>query len=196
MSVKKIVNAIKVRRVLSMDPSSNSLAWVIFDHTAAGISMVACGKINFKETKEISLKFKIINKELKEIHKKYGAEVAVIEQSIYVQNFESSRIISYIIGYSWGVLSGFGVEMMDINPLIWKNKIGYKNISATDKNNIEKNGEKGSLQAKLKKERKRRVREIVKTYFTNHADSLEDDDIIDAAGIGVWYSLKLKKDYS
>ena len=53
------------------------------------------------------------------------------------------------------MLSGFGVEMMDINPLIWKNKIGYKNITATDKNNIDKNGEKGSLQAKLKKERKR-----------------------------------------
>jgi hypothetical protein len=48
----------------------------------------------------------------------------------------------------------------------------------------------------LKKERKSRVREIVKTYFTNHADSLDDDDIIDAAGIGVWYSLKLQKDYS
>ena len=61
MSVKKIVNAIKVKRVLSMDPSSNSLAWVIFDHTTNGISMVACGKINFKETKEISSKFKIIN---------------------------------------------------------------------------------------------------------------------------------------
>jgi Holliday junction resolvasome RuvABC endonuclease subunit len=196
MSVKKIVNAIKVRRVLSMDPSSNSLAWVIFDHTTNGISMVACGKINFRETKEISSKFKIINKELKEIHKQYGSEIAVIEQSIYVQNFESSRIISYIIGYSWGVLSSFGVEMMDINPLIWKNKIGYKNITATDKNNIDKNGEKGSLQAKLKKERKSRVREIVKTYFTNHADSLDDDDIIDAAGIGVWYSLKLQKDYS
>jgi len=78
MSVKKIVNAIKVKRVLSMDPSSNSLAWVIFDHTTNGISMVACGKINFRETKEISLKFKTINKELKEIHKQYGAEIAVI----------------------------------------------------------------------------------------------------------------------
>ena len=94
------------------------------------------------------------------------------------------------------MLSSFGVEMMDINPLIWKNKIGYRNITATDKNNIDKNGEKGSLQAKLKKERKSRVREIVKTYFTNHADSLDDDDIIDAAGIGVWCSLKLQKDYS
>lgn len=195
MSVKQIVNAIKVRRVLSMDPSSNSLAWVIFDHTGTGINMVDCGKIDFKETKEISSKFKIINKELKQIYKNYGMEIAVIEQSIYVQNFESSRVISYIIGYSWGVLSGFGVEMMDINPLIWKNKIGYKNISATDKNLLEHNGEKGSLQIKLKKERKKRVREIVKTYFKNHQDFLEDDDIIDAAGIGIWYSLKLKKDY-
>lgn len=194
MSVKNLVSAIKVRRVLSMDPSSNSLAWVIFDHTTNGISMVACGKINFKETKEISSKFGIINKELKKIYKEYGPAIAVIEQSIYVQNFESSRIISYIIGYSWGVMSSFGVEMMDINPLIWKNKIGYKNISATDKNNIETNGEKGSFQAKLKKERKKRVREIVAIYFEKHMDYLPDDDIIDAAGIGLWYSIKLKKD--
>ena len=194
MSVNNLVTAIKVRRVISMDPSSNSLAWVIFDHTSKDISMVACGKINFRETKEISSKFAIINKELKKIYKEYGPAVSVIEQSIYVQNFESSRIISYIIGYSWGVMSGFGVEIMDINPLIWKNKIGYKNITATDKNNIENNGEKGSFQAKLKKERKNRVREIVKIYFKNHMDSLADDDIIDAAGIGIWYSLKLKKD--
>lgn len=194
MSVKNLVSAIKVRRVLSMDPSSNSLAWVIFDHTTSDMSMVACGKINFKEAKEISSKFAIINKELKSIYKQYGPAVSVIEQSIYVQNFESSRIISYIIGYSWGVMSGFGVEMMDINPLIWKNKIGYKNITATDKNIIENNGEKGSFQAKLKKERKNRVREIVKIYFKNHIDSLADDDIIDAAGIGLWYSLKLQKD--
>ena len=42
----------------------------------------------------------------------------------------------------------------------------------------------------LKNERKRRVREIVAKYFTEGDTSINDDDIIDAAGIGLWYATK------
>jgi hypothetical protein len=34
------------------------------------------------------------------------------------------------------------------------------------------------------------VRDIVRNYFATDDINIDDDDIIDAAGIGLWYSLK------
>ena len=77
-------------------------------------------------------------------------------------------------------------EVCDVGPLIWKNKIGYKNVSAAEKKIMEKeHGPKG-LQAKLKNERKNRVKDILDSKV---GFSVEDDDINDAIGIALWYSL-------
>jgi hypothetical protein len=51
-------------------------------------------------------------------------------------------------------------------------------------------GKPGALQIKLKNERKRRVRILVSKYFATGDIGINDDDIIDAAGIGLWYATK------
>ena len=71
---------------------------------------------------------------------------------------------------------------MDVNPILWKRGIGYKNISKEDKILL-------NTESKKKKERKDRVREIVVDYFAMSDDDLSDDDIVDAVGIGLWYYL-------
>lgn len=194
MTIGSLVSSVKNTRIIAIDPASHSLAWVIYDIKASKISIFACGKINYKENKGASAKFSVIDKELKKIYKEYKPQIGVIEQSIYVQNFETSRIISYIIGYSWGVLNNFGCQITDVNPLVWKSGIGYKNLNKKEQEVFANNGEKGSLAIKLKKERKRRVQEIVKNYFSRLPEYLDDDDIIDAAGIGLWYCKKLLED--
>jgi Holliday junction resolvasome RuvABC endonuclease subunit len=194
MSIKSLVSSVKSNRIISIDPASHSLAWVVYDFDTSGLQMVACGKIAYREYKGASAKFNIIDIALKKLHEQYKPKIAVIEQSIYVQNFETSRIISYIIGYSWGVLNNLGCHVTDVNPLVWKSGIGYKNVGKKDKEILSNNGEKGSDQLKLKKERKRRVQEIVQKYFQNHKEFLDDDDIIDAAGIGLWYYTKTIKE--
>lgn len=194
MTIGNLVSSVKNSRIIAIDPASHSLAWVIYDIKASKISIFACGKINYKEYKGASAKFSVIDKELKKVYKEYKPQIGVIEQSIYVQNFETSRIISYIIGYSWGVLNNFGCQISDVNPLVWKSGIGYKNLNKKEQEVFANNGEKGSLAIKLKKERKRRVQEIVKNYFNQLPEYLDDDDIIDAAGIGLWYCKKLLED--
>jgi len=191
MTLGKLVSSVKNCRIVAIDPASHSLAWVIYDIKSSKASIFACGKINYKDHKGASAKFSVIDKELKSIYTKYKPKIGIIEQSIYVQNFETSRIISYIIGYSWGVLNNFGCQVTDVNPLVWKSGIGYKNLNKKEQEIFANNGEKGSLAIKLKKERKRRVQEIVKNYFDELPEYLEDDDIIDAAGIGLWYCKKL-----
>ncbi|NDB56857.1 hypothetical protein EB001_00160 [bacterium] len=187
MTIASLVSSVKDTRIIAIDPASHSLAWVIYDIKASKIKIAACGKINYKEYKGPSAKFAIISHELTKVYKQHKPFIAIIEQSIYIQNFETSRIISYIIGYSWGVLNNFGCSVTDVNPLVWKSGIGYKNLNKKEQQIISENGEKGSLAVKLKKERKRRVQEIVKKYFNDLPEYLNDDDIIDAAGIGLWY---------
>ncbi len=194
MTIGNLVSSVKNTRIVAIDPASHSLAWVIYDIKGSKISIFACGKINYKENKGASAKFSVIDKELKKLYKEYKPQIGIIEQSIYVQNFETSRIISYIIGYSWGVLNNFGCQITDVNPLVWKSGIGYKNLHKKEQEVFANNGEKGSLAIKLKKERKRRVKEIVKNYFLLLPEYLDDDDIIDAAGIGLWYCKKLLED--
>jgi Holliday junction resolvasome RuvABC endonuclease subunit len=190
MSVRSLISSIKSERIVAIDPSSHSLAWVIYDVTLDKIDLVANGKIDYKKDKDVSLKFKAIDTGLNEIIKEYRPKNAIIEQSIYVQNFETSRIISYVIGYSWGVLSAGGCLVSDVNPLMWKSGIGYKNLSKKDTEAFKNDGEKGSLQIKQKNERKKRVRNIVSKYFDKGDIGIDDDDIIDAAGIGLWFALK------
>jgi Holliday junction resolvasome RuvABC endonuclease subunit len=190
MSIKAILSAVKDTRLLSIDPSSHSLAWVVLDASMSSIKIVASGKIEYRKDKEISSKFSKIDSGLKEIVAMYSPKHAVIEQSIYVQNFQTSRVISYIIGYSWGVLSQSDCIVEDVNPLTWKSGIGYKNLTKKDVAEISARGTGTNAQTKLKDERKKRVRDIVRFLFAEGDINLDDDDIIDAAGIGLWFVKK------
>lgn len=189
MSLKNIVKKDKWSRVLAIDPASHSLAWAILSYDK---ELIATGKIDLKKEKEQSQKFNKIKKELLDVVKTHNPDVAVIEQSVYIQNFQTSRIISYIIGFTWGIISDKCNTIEDVSPLMWKPAIGYKNVSKKDGDVLSKNGKKGSVQVKLKNERKERVREIVSVAFGKDTPGLEDDDIVDAIGIALWY-WKVKK---
>lgn len=184
MTLKNIVHKEKWNKVLSIDPASHSLAWAILSYDK---ELIAVGKIDLSKEKEQSSKFNKIKKELIDVVKKYEPDAAVIEQSVFIQNFQTSRVISYIIGFTWGIISDRCRVIEDVSPLVWKPAIGYKNVSKKDQEVLAKNGEKGSLQIKLKNERKNRVREIVGVSFGKDTDGIDDDDIVDAIGISLWY---------
>ena len=179
MTLKNIVKNDKI--VLSIDPSSHSLGWAVIE-IGKNPKLIGCGKIKFTKTNDITIKFNEINSGIKKICKEFHPDITVIEQSVYIQNFQTSRIISYIIGYTWGIVQNYCFKVIDINPMIWKRGIGYKNISKADKSIFD-------TESKKKKERKDRVRKIIVKYFKISEDDLKDDDIVDAIGIGLWYYL-------
>lgn len=171
-------------KVLSIDPSSHSLGWAIIEVRPGAPRLVKCGKIKFPKPSEMHTKFEEINRGIKEICDEYKPSHCVIEQSVYIQNFQTSRVISYIIGYSWGVVQGYCSKVIDVNPMIWKRGIGYKNLSKQDKERL-------VSESSRKKERKDRVRDLITGYFEMSDDNYEDDDIVDAVGIGLWYYLMM-----
>lgn len=187
MSLKSIVGFKEPwQKVLAIDPASHSLAWAVIDRDK---NILETGKIDLSKTKEVSLKFEEISRGIKLILNNHKIDHAVIEQSVYIQNFQSSRIISYIIGFTWGILNVYGVPTEDVSPLMWKPGIGYKNVTKKDQYELENNGQKGSIQIKMKNERKQRVRNIVSAAFGDDVEGIEDEDIVDAIGIGLWYHL-------
>lgn len=184
MSIKSIVNKQAWSRLIAIDPASHSLAWAVIDTNK---TVIATGKIDLKKDKTESEKFAKIAIELVDVINLYKPDVAAIEQSVYIQNFQSSRIISYIIGFTWGLLYQNNIRTRDINPLSWKPGIGYKNMTKQDKQVLENNGQKGSIQIKMKNERKQKVRDIVSIAYGKDTPGIEDEDIVDALGIALWY---------
>lgn len=189
MSVSSLVSSLKKSRIMSIDPASHSLAWSIIDIDNGKMKIVDFGKIDFSKVAEISGKFEKIKQEIPGLCAKYKPDVAVIEQSVYIQNFQASRILSYIIGFTWGELTDHCSSIRDVNPLEWKSGIGYKNVNKFEVKRIkDEHGEKG-IQKRLVDERKLRVKNILKKNFDNQDFDLMDTDITDAIGIGLWYAV-------
>lgn len=189
MSLKNISLSQNSQRIIAIDPSSHSLGWAVVDISKP--KLIAYGKIPLTKTLDISVKFDQIFSGLTDVCSKHKPSVAIIEQSVYIQNFQTSRIISYIIGYTWGILSRHCGKVMDINPMLWKRGIGYINLSKNDKEKLKNDSSKGSFESKKKKERKDRVNKIVSNYFL--IEDINDDDIVDAIGIALWYYLMVGK---
>jgi Holliday junction resolvasome RuvABC endonuclease subunit len=171
-------------RYLSIDSSSGSLAFAVFDKNKEKVKLVGVGKINFAAN--MSQKLQIINLTLPLIFNKYkNIDVVIIEQTIYIQSPKTSRILSYIVGHIWGKCLEFCEDVRDVEIMKWKSHIGYKNVSKKEKIAWEK--ELGSTEAKKKaaSERKERTKRLLNQKIPNISD-ISDYDIIDAMAIGLW----------
>lgn len=183
----KTIERMSYKNCISIDPSSTSLAWAVI---SCKNKLISTGKVKFDKGSSMATKLETINNELHKIVEKYSVDRAVIEQSVYIQNFQSSRILSYIIGHVYGEMIRLGLQCEDITPLSWKPAIGYKNVSRREVEELKKKGIDLSNQTKLKNERKDRVRKIVLSAYGPNVEGIDDDDIVDAIGIGLWYHLK------
>lgn len=177
----------KVKTVLAIDPASHSLAWCIMERVEGNLVIIKTDKISFIKNSAIEEKFSQIKLGITSICNIYKPDVCVIEQSVYIQNFQTSRLLSYIIGFTWGMASFTCKRVLDVSPLVWRSGIGYKNLTIKDKDLLKENGQKKNIELKKKDERKRRVRVIIEEYFNANDLDLGDDDIVDAVGIAIWY---------
>lgn len=177
----------KVKTVLAIDPASHSLAWCIMERVDGNLAIIKTDKISFIKNSAIEEKFSQIKLGITSICDIYKPDVCVIEQSVYIQNFQTSRLLSYIIGFTWGMASFTCKRVLDVSPLVWRSGIGYKNLTIKDKDLLKENGQKKNIELKKKDERKRRVRVIIEEYFNANDLDLGDDDIVDAVGIAIWY---------
>jgi Holliday junction resolvasome RuvABC endonuclease subunit len=170
-------------RFLSIDSSSKSLAFAIFDKDN-DIKLSVAGKINFPT--DMKDRLNVINATVKALFDSYGPiDHVIIEQTIYIQSPQTSRILSYVVGHIWGKCLEYCEDVRDVEVMKWKSYIGYKNVSKVEKQAwVQKFGETEAKKIAAK-ERKERTGKIIKKKITN-IDHVSDNDIVDAIAIGLW----------
>lgn len=168
---------------LCIDSSSKSLAFAIYEKKESA-RLISAGKINFPA--DMSNRLKVINGSVQAIFTAFPEiNHVVIEQTIYIQSPQTSRILSYVVGHIYGKCLEYCPDVRDVEVMKWKSHIGYKNVSKIEKAAWEK--QFGTTEAKkiAAKERKERTGKIIKEKIRN-IDHVEDYDIIDAIAIGLW----------
>ena len=183
----KSIGALKRQTIMSIDPSTRSLAYAIM---YTDDEVIKIGHIDLSGTSEFKEKLRIIGCALPELIELYNPDVAVIEEAVFIQNFKTSKLISYVIGHTMGILATSCPFIVEANPIVWKSKIGYKKVTKAEKEKWE--SQWGATEAKkwAAKQRKSRVRKLMcDKYGKEFQDSLYDSDEIDALAIGVWYNL-------
>jgi Holliday junction resolvasome RuvABC endonuclease subunit len=181
---KPVKKPIDGRKLISIDPSSNSLAFAVYNGKKDNIYLIAAGKIHFPRNSNTVDRAKIINSSLKELIERYEPDSLVVEETIYIQNPQTSRVLAYVVGLIFGKATDMDVNVIDVGPLKWKAFIGYQNVRKTEITEWTKQYGEKEAKKKASFERKERTRRIIWKMFPLLEE--EDHDIIDAIAIGYW----------
>jgi Holliday junction resolvasome RuvABC endonuclease subunit len=185
----KTLNSLKNKRVLGVDPATHSLAWAICVLDGQGdVSLADYGKIQLVKQKGMEVKVQGIVDCLPGVLAVSKPDIAYIEQTVYIQNYQTSRDLSYIVGASMATAALYKIPIVEASPLVWKTQIGYNRV--TKKDILAWSQAMGEKEAKKKAsyERKHRVRRLLADRI--HSELLDEDiydsDVIDAIGIATW----------
>lgn len=171
-------------RLIAIDPATHSIAFSIMDRNEEKGKLVAAGKINLNKL-SMSQKLHIVDAFISWIFLEYSPSILIVEQPIYIQNFQASRLLSYIVGYLWGRCVQEGMKVEDIGPMQWKSDLGYKKVLPSEKREWAKTMEEKEVRKKAEFERKNRIKQIIVEVIPE-IHHINDYDIVDAIAIGYW----------
>lgn len=185
----KTLKSLKNMRILGIDPATHSLAWgLCMTNHQGDVEILDYGKIELVKQKGMEVKIKGIVDYLPEVIARSKPDVAYIEQTVYIQNYQTSRDLSYIVGASMATASLHKIPIVEASPLVWKTQIGYNRV--TKKDILAWSLTMGEKEAKKKAsyERKHRVRQLLADRMGSDLLDSEkfDSDMIDAIGIATW----------
>jgi len=111
-------------------------------------------------------------------------DFVVIEQTILIQNPETTRKLSYTVGILMAETLMRGISLMDVPPATWKSYLGIKPMTKRRKDEIISKLGETEGRKEISRLKKSPVQDILKERFPNF--SWEDNDVADSAGIGLW----------
>ena len=172
----------KPQRVCSIDASTNSLAFAIFD----GDKLVKLGKIKFDGLNVYSKVRDAARKCVKffEIYKN-EIDSVVIEHTVFLNSPKTQADLALVQGALLGAAAQNGIRLSgSINPITWQAFIGNSKLTKDEKLKIRKDnpGKSDSWYKNFEREF-RKLRTIRLTNINYDIDN-DDNDIADAIGIG------------
>jgi Holliday junction resolvasome RuvABC endonuclease subunit len=119
------------------------------------------------------------------IIQRHKPDYLLVEETIYLQNPKTTRLLAYIVGGIFAQAVAENVSTGDVGPLKWKSGIGYKNVRKAEIAEWAKElGSEKEAKKRAQFERKNRVKVIIEKRIPGL--QVEDLDIVDAIGIGLW----------
>jgi Holliday junction resolvasome RuvABC endonuclease subunit len=170
----------KPNRIVSIDASTNNIAYAIFD----GNDLVSSGKAVFTGTniyKKIASAVEIVHSVVKEMN----VDALVIERAIFINSPKTMSELSMVQG---AILAGSALAGVKIfkgtNPVAWQSFIGNKVLTKAEKLDIMETHPGKSKSYYKSLDRDIRKQRTINFVNINYDLNVSDNDIADAIGIG------------
>jgi Holliday junction resolvasome RuvABC endonuclease subunit len=186
MSMKTILKSneeLKPLRICSIDASTNSLAFAIFNDK----ELISTGKIKFNGKSNYE---KVVDacKKLNAFFKVYNiVDAIVIEHTVFMNSPKVAADLALVQG---AILGAAGINHIrvagSVSPITWQIYIGNPKLTIAEKKELEAEypgKTKAWYQNRSRDIRKIRTIQFVNTYYDKQID---DNDVADAVGIGHW----------
>jgi Holliday junction resolvasome RuvABC endonuclease subunit len=170
----------KPKRICSIDASTNSLAFAIFDDH----KLTMFGKINFNGT-DIYYKVGDAARKTGAVLEQFSFDAIAIEHTVYINSPKTMSELSMVQGALLGSAMSRGVSRVkSINPITWQTFIGNGKLSQQDRKEIVDANPGKSAAWYKKQERDLRKQKTIKFVNTYYDVNITDNDVADAVGIG------------
>ena len=180
VNLSKMIN--KPSKVCSIDASTNSLAFAIFNDD----KLVKYGKIRFEGLNVYS---KIRDSARKSVaffeQFKDDIDAIIIEHTIYLNSPKTAADLALVQGSLLGAAAQNGIRLAgSINPIAWQTFIGNGKLTKEEKLQIRKDNPGKSESWYKNFEREYRKQRTIKVTNITYDIANDDNDIADAIGVG------------
>ena len=176
------LNLTKPKNICSIDASTNSLAFAIFEDK----NLKAFGKINFTGSNTYD-KVGDATKKCLVFFKQFKIDAIVIEHTVFINSPKTAADLALVQGGMLGAAQVNGIRIAgSVNPITWQSFINNGKLGNVEKLELRKNnpGKSDSWYKGQEREiRKNKTIHFVNTYYDK---SVSDNDVADAIGIGHW----------
>lgn len=170
----------KPQKICSIDASTNSMAFAIFD----GESLTHVGKINFTGKNAYE---KVVDsaKKCLSFFKLFDIDAIVIEHTVFMNSPKTAADLALVQGGMLGAAGACGIDIAgSINPIAWQSFLGNKKLSNSEKFKIKTENPNKSASWYKNFEREFRKQRTINLVNIEYDKSISDNDIADAVGVG------------
>lgn len=173
------------KTICSIDASTNSLAFALFDTQQKTLGVV--GKINFIGN-DTYQKVMDAGQKVKAFFDYYGGfDAIVIEHTVFMNSPKTAADLALVQGAILGAAGQSGTTVIGkVSPITWQNYIGNKKISKDEQLFVRAQHPGKSVSWYKQYERNLRKERTIKFINTIYDRTISDNDVADACGIGHW----------
>jgi Holliday junction resolvasome RuvABC endonuclease subunit len=183
MSKNKWGIEVQPDRVCSIDASTNSLAFAVFDKK----DLKEIGKINFEGDDVYSKVGDAARKTKAYFETIMNADAIVIEHTVFMNSPKTAADLALVQGALLGAAAMCGITTVGkVSPITWQNYIGNKKISKDERAMIAVKNPGKSLSWYKTFERNLRKQRTMDFIEFQYKKTITDNDVADACGIGHW----------